>query len=101
MFLVVTVVPMLVCVCVCVRTRARVCAHAAAAVSWGISCAPRALCRAAPEAVVKAQLAALQEGDVFGASCYNMWHRKGLTSRKTSAAWAGLAVVVHMLRWCC
>jgi hypothetical protein len=41
-------------------------------------------CRAAPEAIVRAQLAALQQGDVFGASCFSMWHGKGLSSRKTS-----------------
>jgi hypothetical protein len=45
---------------------------------------PRVLCRAAPEAIAKAQLAALQQGDVLGASCFSMWQARNLSSRKTS-----------------
>jgi len=33
---------------------------------------------------VKAQLAALQQGDVFGASCFSMRAGRGISSRKTS-----------------
>jgi hypothetical protein len=40
---------------------------------------------AAPEAIVKAQLAALAAGDVFEASCFSMWRSTAhLSSRKTS-----------------
>lgn len=47
--------------------------------------------RAAPEAIVRAQLAALQQGDVFGASCFSMHARsgRGLTSRRTGARCQG------------
>lgn len=44
--------------------------------------------RAAPEAIVKAQLAALQQGDVFNASCFSSWRggMKGhVASRRTGA----------------
>ncbi|KAL4447546.1 hypothetical protein ABPG75_004765 [Micractinium tetrahymenae] len=42
--------------------------------------------KAAPEAIVRAQLVALQQGDVFGASCFSMHARpgRGLISRRTS-----------------
>ncbi|GAB4816896.1 hypothetical protein N2152v2_003942 [Parachlorella kessleri] len=46
--------------------------------------------KAAPEAVVKAQLAALQRGDVFGASCFNIW-------RSHSSA-QGLGIHYQLLR---
>ena len=46
--------------------------------------------RAAPEAVVKAQLAALQRGDIFGASCFDIW-------RSHSSA-QGLGIHYQLLR---
>lgn len=47
-------------------------------------------CRVAPELVVEAQLAALQRGDIFGASCFNIW--------RTHSSGFGLGIHYELMR---